>query len=66
MDYLKEQVVKAVFDQVKLVDGYSIRNIYEGSPTIDVLTQVENLRLLLKVKTPAGPRFFMVSVRETY
>lgn len=66
MDYLKEQVVKAVFGRVKQVEGDGIYDIYEEPPTIEVMKQVEPLRLQLCVKTPTGPRFFIVAVKESY
>jgi len=66
MDYIKKQVVDAVFARVKQVEGDGIYNIYEEPPTIEVMRQVENLKLQLKVKTPAGPRFFEVIVKEAY
>lgn len=66
MDYLKKQVVDAVFARVELVEGDGIYDVYEEPPTIEVMKRVENLKLQLKVKTPAGPRFFEIIVKETY
>lgn len=66
MDYLKKQVVDAVFARVRQVEGDGIYDIYDDPPTIQVMSQVENLRLQLMVKTPAGPRFFEVVVKEAH
>lgn len=66
MDYLKQQVVDAVFTRVKQVEGDGIYDVYEEPPTIEVLKQVENLKLPLKIKTPFGPRVFLVIVKEVY
>lgn len=66
MDYLKEQVVKAVFDRVKKVDGTSIQDLQGEPRTITMMPQVENLVLQLRIKTPGGPRHFMVIVKEAY
>jgi len=66
MDELKQQVVNAVFGQVKKVEGDGIYDIYDEPPTIQVMEQVENLKLQLKVETPAGPRLFEVIVKEVY
>ena len=66
MDYLKEQVVNAVFARVKQVDGDGIYDIYKKPPVIEVMPQVENLKLLLNVETPYGLRFFEVVVKETH
>jgi len=66
MDYLKEQVVNAVFTHVKQVDGDHIYDVFDDPPEINVMAQVEKLKLQLHVKTPTGPRFFEVIVKETY
>ena len=66
MDYLKQQVVEAVLARVKQVDGDGIYDIFEEPPTIEVMSQVESLKLQLHVKTPTGPRFFEVIVKEVY
>ena len=66
MDYLKQQVVEAIFAKVKQIEGEGIYDIYEDLPRIRVMPQVENLKLQLHIKTPAGPRFFQVIVKEVY
>jgi len=68
LDYLKKQVVDAVLARVKQVegDGIYIYDVYKEPPAIEVIKQVENLKLQLKVKTPYGPRFFEVIVKESY
>ena len=66
MDYLKQQVVEAVFAKVRQVEGEGIYDIYDEPPTIQVMPQVEHLKLQLHIKTPAGPRFFQVIVKEVY
>lgn len=66
MDYLKEQVVDAVFARVRQVEGDGIYDIYDEPPTIEVMSQVESLKLQLKVKTPNGLRFFEVIVKESH
>ncbi len=66
MDNLKEQVLHSVFTRVKQVEGDGIYNIYPVPPTIHVMEQVENQKLQLVVSTPAGPRFFLVTVQESH
>ena len=66
MDYLKQQVVDSVFTKVKEIEGEDIYDTCEEPLTIQVMPQVENLQLQLYIKTPAGPRFFQVIVKEVY
>jgi len=64
MDYLKEQVVDAIFSRTRKVDGDGIYDIYDELPTIEVLEKLGDLKLKLRVKTPTVPRFFLVIVKE--
>lgn len=66
MDYLKKQVVDAVFTRVKQVEGDGIYDVYDEPPTIHVMEKVANLELQLTVRTPSGPRFFLVTIKESY
>lgn len=67
MDPLKEQVVEAVLSRVRrYVEGDSIYDVYNEPPTIHIMEQVEKLKLQLVVRTPTGPRFFEVIVKESY
>ena len=66
MDTLKQQVVDRVITKVKELDGNELYDLYDYLPVIEVMPQVENLRLQLHIKTPAGPRFFQVIVKEVY
>ena len=65
-DELKRQVVQAIFDRVKAVDGDHVYDMFDQPPTIDLMPQVDRLRMQFHVETPAGPRFFEVTIKESY
>lgn len=62
MDILKQEVVRMVKEQVKALDGARL----VGGATFKVMSDIENLSIQATVKTPSGPRFFMVTIQEKY
>ena len=65
MDILKKRVVDAVFVKVKQLDG-DVVGVDKEPIKIEVMKQIEDLKLQLFIKTSAGLRFFLVTVKESY
>ena len=69
MDALKAKVVDLVQGSLERLDGQRIADFPTNNPRhgkLEVMGDTEPSERQLCVPTPAGPRFFLVSIKETY
>lgn len=69
MDALKAKVVDLVQGSLGRLDGQRIADFQTDNPRhgrLEVMGDIGPLERQLCVSTPAGPRFFLVRIKETY
>jgi len=69
MDALKAKVVDLVQGSLNKLDGQHIADFQTDNPRhgkLEVMGNTHPLERQLCVPTPAGPRFFLVRIKETY